>query len=413
MLMRRLARSASSQAQRHLRADVAVVGGGVVGLAVARAVALSGTSVVLLEAESELGTHTSSRNSEGASPPCRRVLRTQDTDGDATPSNAVIHAGLYYTQGSLKARLSVAGKAQLYDYCAARGVPCSRLGKLVIAPGHHQSDDLSALAARAAANGVDDLQPLTPAQVAALEPHVRAEGGGLLSPSSGVLDVRRLMASFAADALASGRATLLKNARVVAGELHQASSWRLTCGDGITVACDVVVNCGGLQAQEVSGLLGVAREDIPRLFYARGCYFSWTPATPLPFCRLVYPLPPAHGAGLGVHATLDVTRTSLRFGPDVAFIDALSYDGVDVAALEPAFEDAIRDYFPALPKAALQFAYAGVRPKLAGPGQLAADFKVSSHEGKPGLLALYGIESPGLTACMALADTVVARLQTC
>ena len=308
----------------------------------------------------------------------------------------------------------MAGNRQLYDYCAIHGVPCSRLGKLLVAPGRHQADALDALAAKAAANGVDDLQPLTPGQVAQLEPHVRAEGGGVLSPSSGVLDVLCLMASFAADAVATGRATLVKNAHVVAGELHHAS-WRLTCENGETVACNAVVNCGGLHAQEVSGILGVPREGIPRLFYARGCYFSWDAAgsgIPFPFSRLVYPLPPSHGAGLGVHATLDVTRTSLRFGPDVAFIDKLSYDGVDVAALEPAFTAAIRDYFPALPSGALKYAYAGVRPKLAGPGQPAADFAVLSHGGFPGLLALYGIESPGLTACMALADTVVARLQT-
>jgi L-2-hydroxyglutarate oxidase LhgO len=309
----------------------------------------------------------------------------------------------------------VAGNRQLYEYCATHGVPCSRLGKLLVAPGRHQADALGALAAKAVANGVDDLQPLTPGQVAKLEPHVRAQGGGFLSPSSGVLDVQRLMASFAADAVATGRATLLKDARVVAGELHHAS-WRLNCEDGNQVACDAVVNCGGLQAQEVSSLLGVPREDIPRLFYARGCYFTWDTAAaagmPIPFSRLVYPLPPSHGAGLGVHATLDVARTSLRFGPDVAFIDKLTYDGVDIDALLPAFTAAIRDYFPALPSGALKYAYAGVRPKLAGPGQPPADFRLMNHAGVPGLLALYGIESPGLTACMALADAVVARLQT-
>ena len=339
-------------------------------------------------------------------------MRRQRIDDHATHS--VIHAGRYDPPGSLKARLCVAGNRQLYDYCATHGVPCSRLGKLLVAPGRHQADALDALAAKAAANGVYDLQPLTPGQVAQLEPHVRAEGGGVLSPSSGVLDVLCLMASFAADAVATGRATLVKNAHVVAGELHHAS-WRLTCENGETVACNAVVNCGGLHAQEVSGILGVPREDIPRLFYARGCYFSWDAAgsgMPFPFSRLVYPLPPSHGAGLGVHATLDVTRTSLRFGPDVAFMDMLAYDGVNVAALECAFTAAIRDYFPALPSGALRYAYAGVRPKLAGPGQPAADFAVMTHSGLPGLLALYGIESPGLTACMALADTVVARLQT-
>jgi len=228
----------------------------------------------------------------------------------------------------------VAGNRQLYEYCATHGVPCSRLGKLLVAPGRHQADALDALAAKAVANGVGDLQPLTPGQVAKLEPHVRAQGGGFLSPSSGVLDVQRLMASFAADAVPTGRATLLKNAPVVAGELHHAS-WRLNCEDA-----------------------------------------------------------------------------SLRFGPDVAFVDKLTYDGVDVDALVPAFTAAIRDYFPALPSGALKYAYAGVRPKLAGPGQPAADFRLMNHAGVPGLLALYGIESPGLTACMALADAVVARLQT-
>lgn len=307
----------------------------------------------------------------------------------------------------------MAGKRQLYDYCAAKGVPHARLGKLLVAPDSHQAGALAALAAKAAANGVDDLQQLTPAGVAQLEPSVRAEGGGLMSPSSGVVDVRALMDAFAADATATGRATLLRGARVVAGEQGGGGTWSLACAHGGRVACAAVVNSCGLWAHEVSQRLGVPHNAMPQLFYARGCYFEWdAPAAagrPIPFSRLVYPLPPTHGAGLGVHATLDVARRRLLFGPDVTYIPHNSYDA-DAGAIKPIFEAAIRDYFPGLPPGALKYAYAGVRPKLAGPGQPAADFAIETH--RPGLIALYGIESPGLTACMALADTVLARLRT-
>ena len=320
----------------------------------------------------------------------------------------VIHAGLYYAANSLKARLCVSGKHQLYEYCRAKGVPHARLGKLLVAPRRAQAGALAALQAKAEANGVDDLQQVTPAQITELEPGVRAEGGALVSPSSGVVDVKALMSAFAADAVASGRATLLRDARVLAGE-RDGGHWKLTCENGKQVNAIAVVNAAGLCAQEVSSRLSVPQFAIPTLFYARGCYFEWAFAGPLPFSRLVYPLPPTHGAGLGIHATLDVARSRLLFGPDVTYIPTLSYDA-DLAASVPAFEAAIRDYFPSLPAGALKYAYAGVRPKLVGLGQPAADFAIISHGN--GLVALYGIESPGLTACMALADTVLTALQT-
>jgi L-2-hydroxyglutarate oxidase LhgO len=228
------------------------------------------------------------------------------------------------------------------------------------------------------------------------------------------MDVRALMDAFAADAAAAGRAVMECNARVVSGEWTPATRrWTLNVEGGTSdrrvVTCAAVVNAAGLSAQRVSAMLGVQQSDIPALHYARGCYFEWALPGPLPFKRLVYPLPPADGAGLGVHATLNVARTHLRFGPDVAFIPALSYD-VDQDQLAPAFSAAVRQYFPDLPPGALRYACAGVRPKLVGLGQPPADFAVVNHRNS--LLALYGIESPGLTACMALADLAVTRLQT-
>ena len=355
--------------------DIAVIGAGVVGLAIARELALGGREVVVIEAAGAIGTGISSRNSE------------------------VIHAGLYYPAGSLKARLCVRGKALLYDYCEARGVAHSRCGKLVVATREQDLPRLAKIAASGAANGVDDLRLLSQAETLALEPALNA-AGALLSPSSGIVDSHELMTSLLADAEHTG-ATLALASPVTGGE-RDGEGWRLRVGD-FELGARCVVNAAGLFAAQVAGSLGT---PAPRLRFARGHYFSL--AGRAPFSRLIYPLPV--DGGLGVHLTLDLGGQA-RFGPDVQWLDDTDAAALDYAvdpALAPAFEAEVRSYWPALPAGALQPAYAGIRPKLNGPGGAAADFRIDSDT--PGLVQLFGIESPGLTAALALAEEVAARL---
>ncbi|MDR7332297.1 NAD(P)/FAD-dependent oxidoreductase [Roseateles asaccharophilus] len=356
--------------------DIAVIGAGVVGLAVARELALRGREVVLIEAANAIGTGISSRNSE------------------------VVHAGLYYPAGSLKARLCVRGKALLYDYCAARGVAHSRCGKLVVATRAADLARLEELAAKGATNGVDDLRLLSRAEALALEPALRA-AGALLSPSSGIVDSHGLMTALLGDAENAGATLAL--ASPVTGGSRDGNGWRLRIADDFELGAQLVVNATGLFAGQVSQSLGV---PAPPLRFARGHYFSL--AGRAPFSRLIYPLPV--DGGLGVHLTLDLGGQA-RFGPDVQWLDdsdpaALDY-AVD-AALAPAFEAEVRGYWPGLPPGALQPAYSGIRPKLSGPGEPAADFVIDTAT--PGLVQLLGIESPGLTASLALAEEVADRL---
>ncbi|MFN3861957.1 MAG: NAD(P)/FAD-dependent oxidoreductase [Roseateles sp.] len=357
--------------------DVAVIGAGVVGLAVARELARQGREVIVIEAAGAFGTGTSSRNSE------------------------VIHAGLYYPAGSLKARLCVRGKQLLYDYCAARGIAQRRCGKLVVATRPEDLPQLEKIAAQGAANGVDDLRLLSRAETLALEPALNA-AGALLSPSSGIVDSHGLMTALLADAEAAGATLAL--ASPVSGGHRDGQLWRLQVGPDFELGARCVVNAAGLFAAQVAAALGTLA---PRLRYARGHYFGLSGRAP--FTRLIYPLPV--DGGLGVHLTLDLGGQA-RFGPDVQWLDeadpgALTY-AVD-PALGPAFEAAVRNYWPALPAGALQPAYSGIRPKLSGPGEPAADFHIDTDT--PGLVQLFGIESPGLTACLALAEVVAA--QTC
>lgn len=355
--------------------EVAVIGAGVVGLAVARELALRGREVVIIEAAGAFGTGISSRSSE------------------------VIHAGLYHPAASLKARLCVHGKALLYGYCAARGIAHRRCGKLVVATRVGDLPRLQQLAANGAANGVHDLQLLDPAQVRALEPALQA-AGGLLSPSSGIVDSHGLMTALLADAEAAGATLAL--ASPVTGGLRDGDGWRLRVGKDFELGARCVVNAAGLSAARVATSLGM---PAPRLHFARGHYFSL--AGRAPFSRLIYPLPV--DGGLGVHLTLDLAGQA-RFGPDVQWLAdtdpaALTY-AVD-PALAPAFEAEVRGYWPGLPSGALQPAYSGIRPKLGGPGEAAADFRIDRV---PGLVNLFGIESPGLTASLALAEEVAALL---
>ncbi len=358
-----------------------VVGAGVVGLAIARRLAMAGHEVLILEAEDAIGTGVSSRNS------------------------CVIHAGIYYERDSVKARVCVPGKHALYDFCASHGVSHRRTGKLIVATDASQLPALAALKAKAAANGVDDLRQLSRAEALELEPEVVC-AGAMLSPSTGIVDVHELMLALLGDAEAHG-AMLALATPITGGEVGgkrivvQAGQ-----GEDFRISCDVLVNSAALSAQAVArSLRGLDEATIPPLHYAKGNYFSLTGRTP--FSRLIYPMP--DGAWLGVHATLDLAGRC-RFGPDLHWVDTLDYD-VDDRELA-AFYDSIRRWWPALPDGALQPDYTGIRPKLYARGQPAADFVIQGpgDHGVPGLVNLYGIESPGLTSAMAIAEQVLAQV---
>lgn len=359
------------------KVECAVVGAGVVGLAVARELAQAGLETVILECERQVGTATSSRNSE------------------------VIHAGIYYPPGSLKARLCVAGKRLLYAYCEDRGIEHKACGKLIVATCEKDLARLDAIGANAAASGVDDLQRLDVAEVRDLEPALQCVGA-VLSPSTGIIDSHGLMLSLQGDFEAAGGMVAFESP-LVGGD---CSSDGIILRIGGSVATElrarVVVNCAGLAAHEVARSLGgLPAEHVPDVRYAKGNYYSLD--APPPFARLVYPVP--QDGGLGVHMTIDLAGRA-RFGPDVEWVERIDY-AVDPARAD-AFYEAIRRYWPALPDAALSPAYAGIRPKLGGPGEPAADFRIAGPDahGVPSLVNLFGIESPGLTATLAIARHV-------
>jgi len=361
--------------------DAAVIGAGVVGLAVARALALGGRDVVVLEAADAIGTETSSRSSE------------------------VIHAGIYYPPGSAKARLCVAGKQALYRYCAERGVPHRNCGKLIVATAADQVPRLARLRAQAQANGVLDLRELTGAEAAALEPELRCVAA-LLSPSTGILDSHAYMLALQGDAEARGAVVVLRSP--VAGGRVADGGIELDVGGAgpMRLCARAVVNSAGLHAQRLAaGIAGFPRGHVPPTYYAKGNYYSL--AGRAPFAHLVYPMP--NQAGLGVHLTIDLGGQA-RFGPDVEWIERIDYR-VDPRRAD-GFYAAIREYWPGLRDGRLQPAYAGIRPKIVGPDAPAADFLIQgpAEHGVPGLVNLFGIESPGITASLAIADEVVGRL---
>lgn len=360
--------------------ECVVIGAGVVGLAVARVLALSGRRVLVVEKERYIGAHTSSRNSE------------------------IIHAGLYYPTNSLKARFCVAGRKRLYEYCAARGVAAKRVGKLVVATDESEVPLLTKVMARARANGVDDLEWLDAAAARAIEPELFCVAA-FHSPSTGLVDSHALMLSLQGEAEAHG-ATVALRAEVASGRVRDRGGFALeiAADEPMTLDCAILVNAAGLYAPGVARRIkGVPPASIPRDYYCRGVYFTLPGRAP--FRRPVYPVP--EHAGLGVHYTPDLAGQG-RFGPDTEWIDDIDY------TVDPRrgaqFYAAIRKYWPGLPDGALQPGYAGVRPKISAPDAPAADFRVDGVErhGIPGLVNLFGIESPGLTSALAIADFVGA-----
>jgi L-2-hydroxyglutarate oxidase LhgO len=360
--------------------DAVVVGAGVVGLAVARALALAGREVLVLEATEAIGTQTSSRNSE------------------------VIHAGLYYPQGSLKAQLCVQGKQMLYAYCAERGIAHRRCGKLIVATSPVQVQELQGIIAKAAANGVDDLQLLTREQARALEPALECVAA-VLSPSTGIIDSHSLMLALQGDLENAGGMVAfhasLDSARITPQGIT------LTTRDGTQLQARTVINAAGVHAPTLARRFeGLNPAHIPGEHYAKGNYFTLMGRAP--FTHLVYPVPEA--AGLGVHLTLDLGGQA-KFGPDVQWVDSPDDLAVDPSRGDGFYAE-VRKYWPALADGALQAAYAGIRPKISGPGSPAADFKIEGPgtHGVPGLVNLFGIESPGLTSSLAIAARVSALL---
>lgn len=361
--------------------DCVVIGAGVVGLAVARALALVGHEVLVLEACDAVGTQTSARNSE------------------------VIHAGIYYPAASLKAQLCVQGKAMLYDYCQERNVAHRRCGKFIVATSAAQLSELEAIQARAAANGVNDLVVLDAAQAHAAEPALRCVGA-LHSPSTGIVDSHALMLALLGD-LENAGGVLALNSPIALAKCAQTAI-ELIAVDGTRLLAKTVVNAAGVSAPALAARFdGLKPELVPTPYYAKGNYFSLAGRSP--FSRLIYPVPEA--AGLGVHLTLDMGGQT-RFGPDVQWVERP--DDLEVQAQRgEVFYAEVRKYWPELADGALIPAYAGIRPKIHGPHEAARDFCIQgpADHGVPGLVNLFGIESPGLTSALAIARYVAMLLR--
>ena len=364
-----------------------MVGGGAVGLAVARELARHGRETIVLEAESGIGNGISSRNSE------------------------VIHAGIYDAPGSLKAQLCVAGREALYPYCEAHGVGHSRCGKLVVAATPAQVEMLGSIERRAAANGVKGLRWLSGAEARELEPALQGEAA-LLSTVTGIVDSHALMLAYLGDLERAGGGLVLRSP-LDSAVVHK-NGFVLQVGGAtpLEIEAGILVNAAGLHAQALARrIAGLAPAHIPRPWFAKGNYYALAGRSP--FTRLIYPVP--EPGGLGVHLTLDLAGQA-RFGPDVEWLAADSPETLDYAvdpARGTAFYAAIRRYWPGLRDDSLAPAYSGVRPKLQGPGEPVRDFMLQGPEahGVAGLMNLFGIESPGLTASLAIASEVVRRLR--
>jgi L-2-hydroxyglutarate oxidase LhgO len=363
--------------------DCVVIGAGVVGLAIARAFALRGREVIVLEAEESIGNHTSSRNSE------------------------VIHAGIYYPEGSLKARLCVQGKQLLYPYCRERGIPFDNCGKVLVATSEAEIPVVLGYIDKANANGVHDLRPISLDELRDLEPGVRAVAA-VFSPSTGIIDSHALMLALQGDLENSGGAVVFLSPTLGGTVTRDGIVLRVGGSEPMELACKTVINSAGLLAPQVArSIAGIPEHTIPPQYFAKGHYYTMSGKSP--FRRLVYPMA-GHGF-LGVHVTVDLGGQA-RFGPDIEWIDRVDYSFN--SAREPLFYAAIREYYPALKDGALHPGYTGIRPKISGPAEPAADFLIQgpSEHGVAGLVNLYGIESPGLTASLAIAQHVVALAAT-
>lgn len=364
------------------RVEAVVIGAGVVGLACARALARAGKEVLILERHLDIGTETSSRNSE------------------------VIHAGIYYPQGSHKAGLCVGGRDQLYAFCADHGVAHQRCGKLIVATSSTQTERLHSIRAQAALNGVDDLQLLSAEEAQEMEPELSCSGA-LLSPSTGIIDSHELMLALLGDAEKYG-AVLATSSSVLSARVVEDGLVLRVEGDApIDLHSGIVVNSAGLEATALAASIsGLNPGKIPDAYLAKGNYFALSGRAP--FSRLIYPVP--EPGGLGVHLTLDMAGQA-RFGPDVEWLEQVDYS-VDPKR-SGAFYQAIRRYWPDLPDDSLQPAYSGIRPKLVGPDEGDSDFQIQGPDvhGIAGLVNLFGIESPGLTSCLAIGDVVCAAIE--
>lgn len=360
--------------------DCIVIGAGVIGLAVARRMALAGLDVIVLEAEDQIGTHSSSRNSE------------------------VIHAGIYYPQVSLKARLCVAGKKALYEYCDDKNIPYQRIGKLIVASTAAEERKLRELQTKAALNGVTDLAWLSSGEIADMEPTIVASAA-LLSPSTGIIDSHALMLGLHADLEACGGSVVVRS-RVSTISLDKDEFTITVDSAREVVCCRHLVNAAGHQSLQVAACIGrIDPSSLPQGFMAKGHYYGYAGRSP--FSHLIYPLPVA--GGLGIHATNDLGG-DVRFGPDLTWVEEFDY-GFDESR-KPDIVAAIRNYFPDIDEEKLQPSYTGIRSKISGPGTVFADFSIQGppEHGISGLVNLFGIESPGLTSSLAIADYVYALL---
>jgi len=362
------------------RVECVVVGAGVVGLAVARQLALQGREVIVLEAAEAIGTGTSSRNSE------------------------VIHAGIYYRADSLMARFCVAGRRALYDYCRDHGVPHRACGKLIVATTEAEAGKLASIRAHAEANGIDDLQALDGAAARALEPALNCVAA-LLSPSTGILDSHAYMLALRGDAEERGAALAFHAPLLSARPDDGGFALEIGGAAPMTLGCRLLINSAGLNAPAVGRTIATMPPAlVPQAYLAKGNYFTCNARAP--FTHLIYPVP--EPGGLGVHLTLDLAGQA-RFGPDVEWVEQLDY--VVDPARAARFYPAIRRYWPSLPDGALAPGYSGIRPKIVPPAVAVQDFVVQTprEHGVAGLINLFGIESPGLTASLAIADHVAAQ----
>jgi L-2-hydroxyglutarate oxidase LhgO len=363
--------------------QVLVIGAGVVGLAVARATARKGHDVVVAEAASAIGTGTSSRNSE------------------------VIHAGMYYATGTLRGRHCVRGRRMLYEFCASHGVPHRKCGKLIVAGNAAELEKIQATEAQGRINDVEGLKLIGGNAARALEPELTC-AGALYSPETGIIDSHAYMLALRGDLEDAGGAIAVNTP--VTGALRKGGRWAVQFGgsEGGEFEFDGIVNCAGLRAQSVArAMMDYPAARVPRLVLAKGNYFSFA-GRPV-FSRLIYPMPMP--GGLGVHVTLDLAGR-MRFGPDVEWIEHEQYDVDPGRAV--AFYARIRTYWPGLPDGSLSPDYSGIRPKLSGAGEPQDDFMIDApaQHGLPGLVQMFGIESPGLTSSLSLGEEVVGYLES-